>query len=181
MLPSGRAAVNADAARWIAALGLVPHPEGGCFHESWRAPESVDATALPARFAGARHLGTAIYYLLGAGEHSQLHRLRADEVWHFYAGGPLHLHVLDPAGGYRRLDLGLDVAAGERPQWVVPHGSWFGAEPGPGAAYALVGCTVAPGFEYTDFELGGRAALLASHPGQRELIERLTAAEGRGR
>jgi predicted cupin superfamily sugar epimerase len=91
------------------------------------------------------------------------------------------LNVLDPDGGARRLVLGLDVAAGERPQWVVPHGSWFGAEPGPGAAYALAGCTVAPGFEYADFEIGERTTLLASHPGQRELIERLTAAEGPAR
>ncbi len=170
-----------DATRWIAALGLTPHPEGGCFRESWRAPEAVDATALPGRFDQPRRFGTAIYYLLRAGEFSRLHRLRADEVWHLYAGGPLVLNVLDPDGGARRLVLGLDVAAGERPQWVVPHGSWFGAEPGADAAYALVGCTVAPGFEYADFEIGERTALLASHPGQRELIERLTAAEGPAR
>ena len=170
-----------DATRWIAALGLTPHPEGGWFHESWRAPETVEAPALPARFGRSHRLGTAIYYLLRAGEFSRLHRLSADEVWHLYAGGPLVLNVLDPDGGARRLVLGLGVAAGERPQWVVPHGSWFGAEPGPGAPYALVGCTVAPGFEYADFEIGERTALLASHPGQRELIERLTAAEGPAR
>ena len=170
--------MSTDAARWIEALDLAPHPEGGYFRETWRAPERLEAAALPARFGGARCLGTAIVYLLRAGEHSRLHRLHADEVWHLYAGGPLALHLLEPGGGYRRLVLGTDAAAGQRPQWNVPHGCWFGAEPVEGAAFALVGCTVSPGFEYADFELGARAPLAASHPAQRALIERLTSTAG---
>lgn len=157
---------------WVRTLQLVPHPEGGAFRESWRADES--AAGLPARFAGPRAIGTAIFYLLRAGEHSRLHRLRADEVWHLYDGGPLHLHVLAPGTGYRRLTLGRDPARGESPQAVVPHGSWFGAEPAEGAAFALAGCTCAPGFEYGDFELGTRDGLLARFPEARELVERLT-------
>ena len=161
---------------WIDALGLVPHPEGGFFRETWRSPESLEGGALPDRFSGRRSLGTAIVYLLRSGERSRLHRLRADEVWHLYDGGPLHLHVLEPGVGYRRLTLGLDVSRGESPQCHVPHGAWFGAEPDPGATHALAGCTVAPGFDYEDFELGERAALLAAFPAHRALIERLTAA-----
>ncbi len=160
-----------DAEHWIRALRLEPHPEGGAFRETWRAAES--AAGLPGRFPGARAFGTAIYYLLRAGERSRLHRLRADEVWHLYDGGPLHLHLLVPGEGYRRLTLGHDVTGGESPQCLVPHGAWFGAEPAEGASFALAGCTCAPGFEYEDFELGSRDELLARFPGARALIERL--------
>jgi predicted cupin superfamily sugar epimerase len=169
--------MTADPGRWIESLGLAPHPEGGHYRETWRSGESLQASALPARFGGARAVGTAIVYLLRAGERSRLHRLRADEVWHLYDGGPLHLHLLEPGRGHRRLALGLDLARGESPQHVVPHGAWFGAETAPGATHALVGCTVAPGFAFEDFELGSRAALLTAFPDQRELVERLTAAE----
>lgn len=163
-----------DADHWIRALGMQPHREGGHFRETWRSPESVAVGALPERFDGPRALGTAIYYLLRTSEHSCLHRLRADEVWHLYDGGPLQLHVLTPEGEYRRTLLGLDLAAGESPQVVVPHGCWFGAETPEGVNYALAGCTVHPGFEYEDHELGVRDELLARHPDHRELILRLT-------
>jgi uncharacterized protein len=161
-----------DADFWSRTLGLAPHPEGGAFRETWRAAES--ATGLPGRFGGPRALGTAIHYLLRAGERSRLHRLRADEVWHFYDGGPLQLHLLDPGSGYRRLVLGRDPARGELLQCVVPNGCWFGAEPADGTDFSLVGCTCAPGFEYGDFELGSRGELLARFPEQRALVERLT-------
>jgi predicted cupin superfamily sugar epimerase len=169
--------VSPDAARWIEALELLPHPEGGFFRETWRAAETVAREGLPQRFPGARSIGTAIVYLLRAGDHSRLHCLRADEVWHLYDGGPLHLHLFEPGAGYRRLTLGRDLANGESPQWVIPHGTWFGAEPAAGAAFALAGCTVTPGFEYEDFELGEREALLAAFPAHHALVERLTAAK----
>ncbi len=168
--------MSPDAAHWIRALELAPHPEGGWFRETWRAGETVGAEALPPRFGAARSLGTAILYLLPAGGRSRLHRLRADEVWHFHDGGPLHLHLLHERGAYERVVLGRDVARGERLQAVVPHGTWFGAEAP--EADALVGCTLAPGFEYADFELGTRADLLARFPAHRACVERLTAAEG---
>jgi hypothetical protein len=161
-----------DADFWIRTLGLEPHPEGGAFRETWRAPEA--AGGLPRRFEGPRALGTAILYLLRAGERSRLHRLRADEVWHFHEGGPLHLHLFAPDGGYRSLTLGRDVARGEALQCVVPHGHWFGAEPAAQTEFALVGCTCAPGFEFRDLELGSRDELLARFPEQRALVERLT-------
>lgn len=165
--------MSAAADFWARTLALAPHPEGGLFRETYRAAESAEG--LPPRFGGPRSLATAILYLLRAGERSRLHRLRADEVWHFHEGGPLHLHLLVPGEGYRRLALGRDPARGEALQCVVPAGCWFGAEPAEGAEFALVGCTCAPGFEYGDFELGAREALLAGFPGQRALIERLTA------
>jgi predicted cupin superfamily sugar epimerase len=169
--------MSADAAHWIGALALQPHPEGGFFRETWRSSEMLERGSLPGRFPGARATGTAIVYLLRAGDHSRLHRLRADEVWHLYDGGPLLLHVLEPGAGYRRLVLGRDVANGESLQCVVPHGAWFGAEPAAGAAFALAGCTVTPGFEYEDFELGERDALLAAFPAHHALVVRLTAAK----
>ena len=167
-----------DAAYWTAKLGLRPHPEGGAFRETWRSAESTAAEALPARFGTARTLSTAIYYLLQAGEHSRLHRLHADEVWHLYDGGPLILHLLTPAGEYVRLTLGREVERGQAFQCVVPNGCWFAAEPAEGAAFALVGCTVAPGFDFADFEMGTRERLLADHPGHRELVVRFTSPEG---
>jgi predicted cupin superfamily sugar epimerase len=168
--------MSRDAAHWIRVLGLSPHPEGGHYRETWRSPETVAKAALPGRFDGPRALGTAIVYLLPAGETSMLHRLRADEVWHLYDGGPLHLHLLHPDKGHERIVLGRDVERGEVLQAVVPHGTWFGAETPAGTDFALVGCTVAPGFEFTDFELGSRRALLAEFPAQRDWIVRLTAA-----
>lgn len=164
--------MSPDAAAWSRALRLEPHSEGGLFRETWRSPES--AGGLPGRFVGPRALATSIVYLLRAGECSRLHRLRSDEIWHFHDGGPLHLHLLVPGEGYRLLTLGRDPARGESPQCVVPNGCWFGAEPAAGAAFALVGCTCVPGFEYGDFELGSREDLLARFPEQRALVERLT-------
>jgi predicted cupin superfamily sugar epimerase len=159
---------------WIRRLRLEPHPEGGHFRESYRAGESLAPGALPPRFTGARATGTAIFYLLRAGERSRLHRLHADEVWHFYDGGPLVLHLFGPGGGYESQVLGRDVERGERLQIVVPHGVWFGGEPAPGSAFSLAGCTVAPGFDYRDFQLGRRDALIASFPAHRALIEHMT-------
>lgn len=170
--------MNAAARRWVDALGMRPHPEGGFYRETWRAADAVATSALPVRFAGDRTLGTAIVYLLPEGERSHLHRLHADEVWHLYDGGPLHLHLLVPGRGHERLVLGKDVEHGESPQVVVPHGTWFGAETAEGAGYVLVGCTTSPGFEFADFEMGEREALLAEFPAERAWIERLTAAKG---
>jgi hypothetical protein len=160
--------MSAGAEHWIRTLALVPHREGGWFRETYRSPERLPASALPERFAGERALATSILYLLAAGERSHLHRLRADEVWSHHAGGAMILYLLD-GGGLQRLVVGESA-----PQAVVPHGTWFAAEPEPGAEYALVGCAVSPGFEYDDFELARRPALLAEYPAQRELVLRFT-------
>lgn len=158
----------------VQSLGLSPHPEGGFYRETYRAAESIAHAALPGRFPGDRSHGTAIYYLLGAGDRSKLHRIGSDEIWHFYAGDPLLIVALSPEGALTVTRLGQDFAAGEVPQHVVPAGHWFGAIPAEDSAYALTGCTVAPGFDFADFELGTRADLLAAFPQHRAWIEKLT-------
>jgi hypothetical protein len=158
---------------WIARLRLVPHPEGGHYRESYRAAESVAAGALPARYGGSRALATAIYYLLRRGERSVLHRVRSDEMWHFYDGDPLGLALLDDAGP-RTIVLGRDGARGEVPQAVVVAGTWFGAAVESPGAFALVGCTVAPGFDFADLEMADRAALTRARPAHAAFIARWT-------
>lgn len=122
-------------------LGLRPHPEGGWFAETWRDPGQE----------GRRGHGTAIYYLLAAGERSHWHRVDAAEIWHFYAGDPLSLQLWDGQGPVQTLVLGADLAAGERPQLIVPPGHWQAAEPLGG--WTLCGCTVAPAFSFDGFEM----------------------------
>lgn len=148
----------------IADYQLSPHPEGGYFRETYRSAAKVPGTT--------RSLSTAIYYLLPAGERSLLHRISADEVWHFYLGDPLLVVELQPRGPAKVTRLGR--GHGELLQHVVPAGTWFGAMPAMGSAYSLVGCTVSPGFEFEDFELGQRADLLRQFPESRESIETLT-------
>lgn len=157
---------------WIDALAMTRHPEGGWFAETYRATELIPEAGLPRRFCGARVFATAIHFLLSQGDVSMLHRIAADEVWHFYAGAPLSVHVIHPDGHYQELLLGGVPEQGERFQAVVPAGCWFGAESR--GAYSLVGCTVAPGFEFADFELGRRADLLGRYPRHEALIRRLT-------
>lgn len=160
----------------IDRLGLSPHPEeGGWFRETHRADESLAREVLPGRYAGPRAFGTAIYYLLTPGTYSHMHRLISDETFHFYAGGPCEMLRLHPDGSGETLLFGNDLPAGQRPQIVVPRGCWQGLRLLPGADFALMGCTVAPGFEYADYAHGDRAGLIARYPGFRERIIRLTA------
>lgn len=163
-----------DAAYWIHHLRLTPHPEGGYYSETYRAAEGLAAAHLPARFGGSRSLSTSIFFLLEGGQVSKFHRLKADEVWHFYDGGALTLHVIDPAGMLTAFTLGLDAVHGERPQAVVRAGCWFGATLARPESFALVGCTVAPGFDFKDFELGERGRFLRKFPDHGNLIRRLT-------
>lgn len=171
---SSRVEASRTAADWIARLQLLPHPEGGWYRETYRAAESVAASALPPRFGAPRSHATAIYFLLEAGAVSRLHRIKSDEVWHFYAGDTLVLSAIAPDGRLisHRLGPASDPAA--LPQAVVPAGAWYGASLMPGGAWALTGGTVAPGFDFADFELAERGALLAAFPQHRALIERLT-------
>jgi len=159
---------------YIRALKLQPHPEGGWYRESYRSAESIPQDALPERFPGPRRFATAIYFLLTSDSCSALHRIKSDELWHFHAGSALTLHLFDPDADYRALLLGPDPRSGESFQALAPAGCWFGATVEQPESFALVGCTVAPGFDFADFELGERAALLREYPSQRRLIERLT-------
>jgi len=160
-------------------LGLTPLPvEGGLYAESWRSDETLAAAALPARYGGPRAIGTAIYYLLTPGIFSAMHRVRSDEIFHFYMGDPVEALLLAEGAAGRVVTLGHDLAAGMRPQLVVPRGVWQGLALRPGGAWALLGTTVSPGFEPADFELGARAALGAAFPAHAERISRLTRAGG---
>jgi predicted cupin superfamily sugar epimerase len=163
-----------SAAYWIERLRLAPHPEGGYFRETYRSLEIVARAALPERFPGARAFSTAIYFLLPSGEVSRLHRLRSDELWHFHAGSALVIAILEPGSGAREIVLGRDPDRGETLQAVVPAGTWFGARVRDSGSFTLAGCTVAPGFDYADFDLADRATLLRQFPDQAALIARLT-------
>lgn len=165
--------MNDSAAALIARLGLIRHPEGGWYRETYRSCEQIPATALPERFGGDRCLSTAIYFLLEPGDFSRLHRIKADELWHYYGGSSVLVHRIDPDGSYHLQRLGPGMEEGEQFQQLVPAGCWFGAEPA-GSGYALVGCTVAPGFDFADFDLAEREALLARYPQHADLITRLT-------
>jgi hypothetical protein len=158
-----------------ALLGLEPHPtEGGFFVETYRSDERLPAAALPSRYRAARAIGTAIYYLLTPATFSAMHRLASDEVFHFYLGDPVEMLQLWPDGSHRVVTIGTALETGERPQVVVPRDVWQGARLRPGGRFALLGTTVAPGFDYADYETGLRADLLGSHPAAGALITALT-------
>lgn len=148
----------------VRELGLEPHPEGGYFRETYRA----GATGEP--------LATAIYFLVTPSSFSALHRLRADEIYHFYLGDPLDMLLLYPDGRCERPVLGADVEAGERPQLVVPAGVWQGSRVQEGGAFTLFGTTMAPGFTFAAFEMGEREALCAEYPDHPALVRRYTRA-----
>jgi hypothetical protein len=164
--------MNANVRRLVDSLGLAPHPEGGFYRETFRATLSLDG--LP--HGAPRAASTAIYFLLPSGTFSAFHRVASDEVWHHYDGEPLDLHTIDPNGTHTLTRLGRDLAGGQLPQHVVLAGTWQAASP-VGEGYALCGCTVAPGFDFADFEMPNRAELLARFPMHRAIIESLTRAD----
>ena len=164
----------AEAAAIIRALGLAPHPkEGGYFRETYRAAEALPHGAIPRRHGGPRAASTAIYYLLTPTTCSALHRLASDEVFHFYAGDPVEQLRLYPEGRGEVVTIGNNLAAGMRPQTVVPRGVWQGARLAAGGRYALLGCTVAPGFEFADFELALGPQLAEQFPSAAARILRM--------
>lgn len=159
---------------WIDQLKLERHPEGGFFRQTYRAPLVIEQHALPPTFRGRRSASTAIYFLLAGEDFSALHRLAADEAWHFYAGTALLVHSIDPCGNHSMIKLGQNPEAGEQFQCVMSAGYWFGSCLERPDEYAVVGCTVAPGFDFADFELAERDGLIARYPQHRELIDKLT-------
>lgn len=159
----------------IRALDLRPLPnEGGLFREVYRSHHVLPAAVLPEGAAGSRSLATAIYYLITRDDFSALHRVRGDEVFHFYAGDPVDLWQLREDGTSEWMTLGIDLAKGMRPQVVVPGGVWQGLILRPAGSFALLGTTMAPGFDVADFELGDRTALVEQFPAFSADIERLT-------
>ena len=161
-------------AEWIEKLGLAKHPEGGYFREVYRSSESIPKSGLPDRYDGPRAFSTGIFYLLPGTEISCFRRLRSDELLHFYEGGELGLFIIGPEGELREIRLGPDADVGHVRLAIVPSGCWFGAAVRDPESYALLGCTVAPGFDWTDFELGERGMLLALYPQHHAIIRMLT-------
>lgn len=160
------------AVKLVKGLNLTRHPEGGWYREIYRSDGTIPGKLLPGQPAGNRSFCTAIYFLLERGDISALHRIKSDELWHFYAGAALTVHVITPDGEYSPLRLGRDMAAGESFQAVVPAGCWFGAESD--GDFSLVGCTVAPGFDFADFAMGEPEFLLRRYPAHAGIIRRLT-------
>jgi uncharacterized protein len=156
-------------------LNLEPHPiEGGYFVQTYRAAHQLPSHALPPGYAGARAVGTAIYYLLTPETFSAMHRLPGDEIFHFYLGDPVEMLQLPPDGSGETIILGHDFARGMRPQHVVPGGVWQGSGLIPGGEYALLGTTMSPGFDYADYETGLRDQLITLYPQHSARITSLT-------
>ncbi len=163
-----------DAEEVINLLGLEPHPEGGFYRETYRCRELLPESALPSRYSGDRSFGTAIYYMLTPETFSAMHRIKSDEIFHFYMGDPVTMLQFHPKGESEVIALGQDIRVGERLQVVVPAYTWQGMFLNEGGVFALLGTTVTPGFDFEDFELAGREALAEEFPQRADLIKRLT-------
>jgi uncharacterized protein len=155
---------NSTASKLIGLLRLHPHPEGGYYRETYRSQEKIHSLSKDKEFPAHRNISTAIYFLLPQGSRSKLHRIRSDELWHFYSGGTLIIVEITPKGKLIKTSLGTNIAKGETPQHLVPAGNWFGAYPKQKTEFALVGCTVAPGFDFRDLKFGSRGELLSRYP-----------------
>ncbi|MGD0552106.1 MAG: cupin domain-containing protein [Sedimentisphaerales bacterium] len=151
----------------------LPH-EGGFFIETYRAAEVLKKEILPAGLSGDRNISTVILYLLTAKTVSLMHQLKCDEMFHFYLGNPVTMLQLHPDGSSEIITLGHDILNEQKVQVLVPKGTWQGAFIQPGGKFSLMGCSVAPGFDEADFELGDRETLLAEYPDMEELILHLT-------
>lgn len=159
---------------WINKLQLTPHPEGGAYKRTYCSALTISQNHLPVNFQGPRPVATAIYFLLQKGQFSALHRIASDELWHFYYGDPLIVYEIDASGILTERLLGNHPENNESFQCTVKAGSWFGAKTSTGADYSLVGCTVSPGFDFAEFELAARDALIKLYPQHAALIQGLT-------
>jgi predicted cupin superfamily sugar epimerase len=159
----------------ISQFNLKPHPEGGHFLESYRSEGTVIKESLPSNMEGlSRSYSTGIYFLLPQGEKSNFHRIKSDEMWHFYLGGPMCVVEIHDSGEIKETILGQNINKGELVQYVVPANCWFGSYPLEGSDYSFVGCTVAPGFDFQDFKLASTDELLNLFPQHEEVIKKLT-------
>jgi uncharacterized protein len=164
-----------DAGDIIKLLGLEPLAgEGGFFRETYRSSGKIPRTALPSAYKSDKNMGTAIYYLITPDTFSALHRLPGDEIFHFYLGDPVIMLQLFPRGEGKQVVLGNDIACGQNLHCIVPGGVWQGLSLMEGGKYGLLGTTMAPGFDFEDFELGSRKKLIGLYPSYSEMIEQLT-------
>ncbi|WP_299525754.1 cupin domain-containing protein [Winogradskyella sp.] len=158
----------------VEQLDLKPHPEGGYFKETYRSTGCIKQDSLDTEYKGQRNYSTCIYFLLTSENFSALHRIKQDEIWHFYQGSPIRLHMISNDGIHSEHLIGNNLSKGEAPQFVVPGGYWFAAEVLGKDTYALVGCTVSPGFSFEDFELKSRQELMELFPHLENTITKLT-------
>ncbi len=165
--------MNSQAEFYIEKLNLSAHPEGGYFKEIYRASESILETYLPARYKGSRNFSTSIYFLLEGEQTSSFHKLASDELWHFYDGSAIKIFILNETGELSTITLGRSIENGEQFQCVIPAGCWFGAELVDKKLFALIGCTVAPGFNFSDFALADSKELSIKYPLHKLLINRI--------
>lgn len=159
---------------WVEKLQLKRHPEGGFYSEVHRSGLVLPHGTLPQAYSGNRPVSTAIYYLLQEGDFSAFHRIVSDEVWHHYDGGVLELYSIDKEGVLKIQYLGKSPSDKVVPLLVIPGGTWFAALPQLDSVYVLAGCTVAPGFDFADFEMGNADYLLVQFPQHSEIIKLLT-------
>jgi len=163
-----------EANRIIRLLNLQKHPEGGYYSEVFRSDEIIGKKSLPARYKSKRCLHTSIYFLLKGNDFSAFHRLNTDEIWHFYSGSKILIHIIENKNRINTFILGNNLKAGEKFQIIVKKGHWFAAEVEDKKSYALIGCTMSPGFDFEDFELGEHSKLIRLYPKHREIIEKFT-------
>lgn len=152
-------------------LNLLPHPEGGFFSEVFRSPGVMPASYMDSRLTGTRNFSTSIYYLLGPGNKSCFHKIKQEEIWHFYAGSCALEIVVLQNGEAQHFYLGSRIENGEQFQLVVAANCWFAAKPLDENGFVLSGCTVSPGFDFEDFEIANTADLLEMYPTQKTIIE----------
>ena len=165
--------MNARVEQLISSLQLQPHPEGGYYREVYRSSEKIQKGHLPPRFSGDCAISTSIYYLLGENDFSAFHRIRSDEIWHFYDGGTLLIYIVDADGTLKIEKLGRNSANDEQYQVIVPAMSWFAAIPEKNSGFVLAGCTVAPGFNFSDFEMAIFDNLVGKYPSHYSLFRKL--------
>lgn len=158
----------------IQKLNLEPHPEGGYFRETYRSRGIIARASLDNNYTGERNYSTCIYFLLTSNNYSTFHKINQDEIWHFYKGSPIRLHIISDSGNYSNVIIGNDLDQEETPQYVVPGGQWFAAEVANDNDYSLIGCTVSPGFDFNDFILPGRNELISKFPQHKPLISKFT-------
>ncbi len=149
-----------NAQYYIQKLNLIAHPEGGYFKEVYRSDESIEVNALPKRFSGSRNFATSIYFLLEGKQFSAFHKIESDETWHFYAGASMTLMMINETGNYSEAIIGNNLDNYEHLQFTIKRNTWFAAKVNNENSFSLLGCTVAPGFDFSDFVLAEKTALL---------------------
>ena len=158
----------------IEQLKLTRHPEGGWFSEVYRSEEKILAEQLPDRYISSHCFSTSIYFMLDKDDFSAFHRISSDETWHFYLGSPILIYCIFSDGSKSETLLGNNLLEGQLLQFTIPHNCWFAAKNLNPCSFSLVGCTVAPGFEFSDFELAKRQELIEMYPQHASLIDNFT-------